>query len=330
MIAPDGLVYTVPDEWRFMDLDWIKKNIFTDDPPNGIISISTWQGQSFTCLRNGDENGSEDDLNVPRYSGLISVDSKSFQQPVASFSCLGFFFEKGVHPNDAADAFVNNCSSMTILDWTDETYMELTPSQKKKVWEYYATDDLGGVDKPRSAVLTHRHCFPKPPTGFSLIENASVSNHYIWHSPGFLLAKLGDKYVLLGQDDDQYFGCTLPHAVDTIDEAFNCLIPTEAKGKKFVRQGEWFVVSVNAADVPNHNERLLWGMSNELIILPKDDEDSENHIVACKEFVLGLNGTLFVYDPLVEHSQHNDVKSKGWNAFYRNTALESFSVRGMD
>lgn len=50
------------------------------------------------------------------------------------------------------------------------------------------------------------------------------------------------KYYLSSMDGFNYFISLLPRAVKAVEEAFASLIPKEAQGKEYKRQGEWFFV----------------------------------------------------------------------------------------
>ena len=68
-----------------------------------------------------------------------------------------------------------------------------------------------------------------------------------WHVLGAALIRRADQDFLCSLDEGQYFVAQLPHAVNTIDQAFNALKPNdvrraERQGVPVLRQGEWFFI----------------------------------------------------------------------------------------
>lgn len=137
--------------------------------------------------------------------------------------------------------------------------------------------------------------------------------------------------ILAGQDEGSYFGVELPKKCNTVSEAFECLIPSEVKGKKYLRQGEWFMIKVDENKIPKLTDCIAYsyyGYSSN-ISLPVETKDSNPHEIEANEIRISKDG-VYALDPYVEHAQHEKISGKGWFTFYKNTALRSFSQQGVD
>jgi len=118
--------------------------------------------------------------------------------------------------------------------------------------------------------------------------------------------------------------------VRNIDEAFDLLIPEEAKNKKSVqRQGEWFAVPIPAKEVPPLSECLAF-CEYEGLCLPVEDADSNKHVIV-GEGRVGPDGRIFMAPKSnLDHNEHMTLRATGWVYFVRNTAVRSVSVEGVD
>lgn len=160
----------------------------------------------------------------------------------------------------------------------------------------------------------------KIPTGFTLLPHSKK-----WHMSSSVLIEKNNKRYIFGQDEGTYFGCELRGTPNTVKDAFINLIPEQAFGKRYKRQGEWFAVPAK----PPTSECLELSLT---VGLPKDDELSNNHIVNdAKEIRVDLKRKLiYANGGSLEHDQHNPLIFSGWNCFYKNTALRSVSEEGVD
>lgn len=63
--------------------------------------------------------------------------------------------------------------------------------------------------------------------------------------PEAVLLRFRDRYYLSSMDGWNYFISELPEPVETVEQAFESLIPFEARDKGYKRQGEWFFVKAS-------------------------------------------------------------------------------------
>lgn len=167
-----------------------------------------------------------------------------------------------------------------------------------------------------------------PPTGFTLVGDDHVT--WKWHRPSSVLFydKTKRKTYLLGQDDDQYFGCELAGNPKTVQEAFEDLTPKEVKKRKYKRQGEWFGIELTdkeSKDVVSYTETTD---DNLELVLPLEEGGNPHHLSAAS---IGLyKGNMAFLDPVLDHEQHFKTSFNGWTVFYENTAVRSVSVEGVD
>lgn len=261
-------------------------------------------------LINGDmiEGGS---YHVSQFNKCVTVckdvdDSEGIIAPTVSYNCIGRFY--GVEEDPG---YIKNLLHKGTLQMLDCTFDET-----KKI----SAKELKLIQKNNQA---------KPPQpGFTLVNNT-------WHRPASVLLVDTKKnmYLLLGQDEGSYFGVELPKPVKTVGEALESLMPEEAKGKIFHRQGEWFFIEVDESEVPTLLDIKLSSddqYNENKTLLPLESDDSNHHIMRCSKMVVGNDGEVYVYAPTVEHDQHDDLNVLGWHIYRRNTALRSFSQEGVD
>jgi hypothetical protein len=235
--------------------------------------------------------------------------------PSVSFGCLTQFwgdsssaaeYEKTVQRLAKGD--------LKLLDYTADERIDLSEADKKAIKK-----SKGGPLKLKP---------PKP--GFTLVGNNN------WHRPGSCLFHdtKKDRYLIVGQDDDAYFGCELPAKASTVAEAFDLLMPDAVRGKPFLRQGEWFALQVDEKDVPKTLDCAVQFDGNssfeENVFLPLETPDSNKHLLNGGEGRVGKDGKLYVKDVNVAHDEHGTMVLQGWWTFHRNTALRSVSQKGVD
>ena len=217
--------------------------------------------------------------------------------PTISVTCLSRFFSK-YSVNDLATRRVGLglIQNIEIVDFSyDEISMDVN--------------------------ATHR--------GFTTVYSA-LEDDYVMHKPGSVLVKHKGRTILFGSDEGSYFGCELPVHAKSIDEAYDCLIPKEAKNKKYVRQGEWFAVPVKDKDVPSIDQSFIGRMPS--YVLPMLSEDDNPHYVDGNVRVTSnKEGKPNIYvKGYIEHEQHEILALDTWHQLYRNTAVLSFSQEGVD
>ena len=170
----------------------------------------------------------------------------------------------------------------------------------------------------------------------------SFVNDKIIHRSGAVVLEYKGNYYLFGQDEGTYFGVQLPKAVNTLSQAYNALIPKKVQGKKYVRQGEWFVVSLEEAglELPalkdcvscytNNNPISL----NEAVILPREEGGNAHSIDLNPKgsYRIDFKNRIYAKGFGLSHDEHKSIYKDDtkWYTFYKNTALKSVSQMGVD
>jgi hypothetical protein len=292
------------------------KDIVNEVPCGVIITdcdkrLVANEGWRLLALLNADDSSGYDS---EEYHSLVS-DFYQTEMPLVSFLCLGHFYG-GKTVYDGREKAMKSLDNGTLklLDYTSDTYIDLNAQEKKELIK------SGGEKKLKP---------PRP--GFSLLGAR-------WHRSGNCLFHDMKKnwYLIFGQDEGSYFGCELPMAVKTVDEALDALMPEAAKGVPFLRQGEWFAVEVKEKDVPKMADCVLqFGTPDSRcespVFLPLDTPDSNHHWVYTTDGRVGRDGRVYVKDATLYHEEHADMQLKsGWWTFHRNTAITSYSQKGVD
>lgn len=138
------------------------------------------------------------------------------------------------------------------------------------------------------------------------------------------------KYYLSSMDVESrhpdYFMVELPHAVETVDEAFESLIPAQVKDKKYRRQGEWFFTEDKDIENPKKTYREM----EQEFCLPLSNDSSNPHLATrgCR-----TNDGGIMVSGGIHHRQHGLLqlsKSDNPKIFdaYMNTAVHSWSTGG--
>lgn len=294
-IANGMAFYSSPD-----DLEYVH-----DDKDFSAIQVP---GEKFILI-NGDDG-------VGHFESLSSYfrQDQLENHPTISFACLGQFY--GFDETVAADKISKKIASgeLKIIDFSADESIELNSKELKKI----------EVAKRQNQAI-------KPPQkGFTLVGDK-------WHKPAAVVLHDTKKNwcILVGQDEGTYFGVELPKLVKTLAEGFDILMPNDARGKEFYRQGEWFFIKVPVKTVPEirdcvgYNHRL--NEEDVSFKLPIETEDSNIHSVSCSEFRVAQGGEVYVRNPYVEHNDHSALGTPdGWYIYRKNTALRSYSQEGVD
>jgi hypothetical protein len=292
----------------------IHKNNFLQTCPAAIILPENKKIKSdtyFTLLLNADTRDNDVDAPVEHIVGCI----ENIGFPSISFECLRRFYGKA-KIQDVCKRLVNG--SIELIDYTSDHILPLSTQEKKIVYKY--DQDEGGL-------------LPTKP-GYTLIPYAG---DMVWHSPSTVLF-YDHKYkftMLLGMDEDSYFGVELKDNPKTVQAAYNSLIPKLCRGVDGVkRQGEWFAKPEKASDIPDITECCITidDTNGDCIALNRDNKDSAKHYLFCDEARVKDN-TIYAYNPTLSHEneEHADLDlDNRWYTFHRNTAVRSFSVQGVD
>jgi hypothetical protein len=173
------------------------------------------------------------------------------------------------------------------------------------------------------------HSKTSPGFGFT-----KIAKDY-WHKPASVLFGYGSKSILLGIDDDQYFGVLLPETVYSIEHAYECLIPEYIRDMDFHRQGEWFFVKTDdpkdyIKEKISDSCYILRGRNDKITSNPHKVSFSRAYLVEDTLNINGGNPIPVFRTPSVSHPQHVSLNLKGWYFALENTSLQSYSEEGVD
>lgn len=293
---------------RAIDYDLYQLNLSIDDPLAIRIS-NTW-------LTSGDENESQiiaDELPRISYGILLSLIERSDQT------------SEKICSSNAGNRLAPHLRYLKLIDSTqDDRVLSAHTFSREKF---------------RSLSEYNRsNCHKMHKQGYSLVTNV---NDYAWHRPASYLFAYGKnqnkRYFVMGQDESQYFGSELPAGVSpkNLAEAFRALQPPVVQSaKRFMRQGEWFAVPVPESKIPDpFGPEILVHPTDGCVTLPKDDESSANHVLS-GDIRVTRDGHIYASNFEVSHSNgdHQDMTADNddWWEFHRNTAVTSYSDKGMD
>ena len=208
-------------------------------------------------------------------------------------------------------------TEIVFLDIQPDSKKELTAAEKVKV-------------RGDQYIATSRKKL-KPQLGYTLVV---LDGQKVWHRPSMVTFRDRQfNYYVMGQDEGTYFCCMLmkmPHRPKTlsVEAALRSLTPKGCEG--CLRQGEWFAVPVDDKDVPQHPN---FYEADDRIILPRDDDESNEHLLSGGYTRIGLDGKLYSKEWNLVHDEHADLSPtdvKKWYTFVRNTARRSVSQEGVD
>jgi hypothetical protein len=258
------------------------------------IAVVVQKGNQRLVLANGDNGGN---------AALIKATDADIR-PTISFQCLSRFYDG--YPD-------------TIFKKLSKGEITVVTFQPDQSLPYKAS-------KAKAKSKSKRK-LPKPPKpGFVRVGNK-------WHrSATVILYDLKTKKCfLMGQDGRAYFGCELPKVVETIEDAYDALMPDEVQSRSdYQRQGEWFAIPVDKKDVPDEKDCIA--CFNDSTWPPRDDPQGSRHYLRCHEGRIGRDGNIYCYNLSMEHENgdHDDLCMKGWCYLRRNHAIRSFSEQGVD
>lgn len=305
------------------------RSISSTEVPIGILlascDVRNKMNKNFgsLILINGDEDAAE--LNE-----MVGIDKCGF--PTMSFDCLHQFYSK-LSFRTLIKKLTDNV--LCVIDYSSDERRPLTKLHMASL----------KVVRKNNKVYQEKRLSLKPPEfGFTLVGEKLNEE---WHRPGFVLLEdtkqsgatpgTGMMHLLLGQDEDTYFGCELSEACSSIDEALRSLVPEELQERNdLVRQGEWFMVPVPLSEVPAEKDAVLLfdgdhsGYAEGEVWLPLDRPESKQHFVHGAGRV-SQDGQVYVDGCTLEHEDHEAADGgSGWVTFRKNTAVRSFSQEGVD
>lgn len=299
---------------RYPSLDWGTLQAFVFNRPNG--------SDKLTILKSGDNGGCH----------FVTLNLFA-NHPTISFACLGRLLNPKLAECDASVATdfaikYQKAGNLELLDFEPDQTKDIPSRMKEQLKLVLKLLKDGESSKELNSRM------PIAPNGWSVIRGQTVGLCYM-HKPAQVLIKdkKTNRHFIFGQDEGSYFGCELPKGCKTVKEAFKMLVPLEAKGQKYRRQGEWFVVPVSAKQVPSQEKRIA--SSEDSLMLPKESSASNSHTLYQHqnenyEMFVASNKQIYAKGCMLEHDEHESIAIKGWHTFYRNTAVRSFSEAGVD
>jgi hypothetical protein len=266
------------------------------------------------------------------------VDELTIDVPVISFKCLGRFYADNNEEKTAERLIRGECQ---VVDFTHAEMRVMTKQESAaaRAFREYERNVTAGK-KLKKTILA-----PTPPErGFVMVGDR-------WHrSSTVLFYDQKSKFsILMGVDEDTYFGCQLADNPQTVADAYTSLIPPILRDQPhLLRQGEWFFVKVPEQDVPLVEQSMYLF---DRLVMPVETSEAHPHWLTTGEYDedrdsyrmrndetrvpvmgrVGADGTIYAFQPKMYHCQHETIEDlSGWYRFYRNTAIRSFSEQGVD
>lgn len=275
-----------------------------DEQPAAVVVPCRGKDNKYLLLKNGDTDNDfrpANDVEIgPEYAVTFSV------------NCLSRMLNGDRWNNDSTIRKMLHKlaeGAIKVVDFTPDQEVRMSKNDRAKYQRWTERHSNERTDVPP---------IEPPELGFTLMGG-------VWHRSASILFRVDKMSILMGQDEGSYFAVELADNPRTIGEAFESLVPPEVRGKKFQRQGEWFAVECDEEDVPKIGECLLEASD---ITLGREDENSNYHelsgdIRVSKDGLIYANGNL-------THEQHENLRLRNWAVFYRNTAVRSVSIEGVD
>lgn len=250
------------------------------------------------------------DADVSHRSIHINDDIGKDKHITISFRCLARFFNKGKDPSKKE--IINALESVGVIDYTEDNTKKST----------------------------------KCP-GFGYVRTWGDN----WHRSASVLFIVNEElYILMGVDDDQYFGCSFATEVGkpitNLQLAYKMLMPKhirEVSPKNIMRQGEWFFVKLDGKPIDYVGaEKINYNCSDieiqHVLRSRNDGPTSNNHVVMAKKLwfindsfnINNGNKIPVFHNPCVYHNQHPELNIIGYWWPIENTAIQSFSEEGVD
>lgn len=311
VVAPNGLIFGPNAAASFDEFRKGLSKVLSTMGCEPLGVVVPGKGKRLNIIKNGDDADSDEG----KLYGLR-------EEPTISFCCLGRFFETRKNPTSGmlSQTGIKVILGGTILDFSPDETRKLTDVQRKK---------LSAQRKGNLRERATKAGIKVPESGFVLIS--STGSKVRWHRSGSFLIRHKNATILLGVDEEVYFGCELRGKPNTLKEAYDDLIPEVAKGLHCERQGEWFAIPLSENEIPKLADALATVADGDSVALPVESDDSARHHVSGNEVWIMSSG-LVAKDSTVCHSEdeHAELSLSGWYRFERNTAKRSFSEQGVD
>lgn len=268
----------------------------------GVLVPTKNKNQKFFVIANGDDGGSIFGTTLSKSKTLKNI-------ATISFRCFGSFYDL-TSMNDIAEKI----KKVKLLDFVKDETKEYTVRENERInaliWSGQSLAENFKYKLPADGFVATRTNWHKAATA-------------LFHDPaeGF--------NILMGMDENSYFGVELSGLPKTIAKAHEDLKPFEIRKRTILgRQGEWFAVAANDDEIPEVKDCLLEG---KILHLPRNSEDSAFHTVS-GDIRVNSHGKIFAQDARLRHSrdEHADLETDGWVWYARNTAIRSFSEIGVD
>ena len=253
-----------------------------------------------------------------------------------SFKCIGRFFNNGKE----ADFHLFNkiVSNISVVYATKDDYKG--GGKNKKPGPGYVWLPLARQWHRSATVLF----YVTPPLRSMLPEGiGDIADHL---------------YILMGVDEDQYFGTLFPSKdlITNQEEAYNALKPEHIRKvdpDNICRQGEWFFIRIEDNPMTFEGAELIPPIKNDHhadchsfpLRSRNDSPESNTHVVTCENIyfvddTFNINGGKKIpifgdhNDIQITHNQHEALYIVSKNKYYwwavENTALLSYSEMGVD
>lgn len=241
-------------------------------------------------INNGDMDDDWGDVEVsPIGINSDKIEKSQYRILTISFSAIAHLFNLAPENLDwdkkskiVVDAFLNG--QLSVVDFSGDETRKPTKKQLNAFLELRKIRQGGLKKKYGTAEIAKlsREC--APPAGFTLLAQSPLEKSF-YHRPAtsLIFNKKGKETGLFGMDEDSYFGCALPKNANSIDDAHNLLMPEEAKGKDFIRQGEWFFVPCDVETQRLLDEEAEGGNTGRVLVqtitLPLESAESNPHVI---------------------------------------------------
>ena len=232
------------------------------------------------------------------------------------------------------------------LEWEASKDLE-TSEERKEVQDKFGP--LCDLEGPRYETILDN--IPIGATPFDVGKRYSVEKSHFngpvtrrhkeeayrgYHRAGTVILRYQGFDYLCGFDERSYFVSKLPRQVTSVEDAYAALLPQEAQGRYFLRQGEWFFIETDLQALMAEKFPLLEGLlpytfnrfkkDSVSEPLPRTTDRSNPHTVT----YLVKTGENFFAAGTVRHPEHRMLrlgKGKVYQA-YRNNSLGDWSSQG--